>query len=252
MGETLLWTFISRTCAESIGLSTAKLQTTVLCRLIRPGFAWNVQFVLMASTRAILFDADGVLIHAERFSVHLQREYGITNDKTHSFFTGVFQRCLVGEANLKEVIEPYVAQWGWRGTVEELLHVWFTSEHTVDEEMVEIIMSLKEFGAKCFLVTNNEKCRTEYMRAQMGFGEIFDEVYSSASVGHLKMDPQFFRIVTDDIRERFLAGLEPQEVAFFDDDQKNIESAGQFGVQAHLFADLSNFKLQLGTLGLKI
>lgn len=52
--------------------------------------------------KAVIFDADGVLIKAERFSLHLERDYGITKERTLPFFTGIFKDCLIGKADLKE------------------------------------------------------------------------------------------------------------------------------------------------------
>jgi beta-phosphoglucomutase-like phosphatase (HAD superfamily) len=38
--------------------------------------------------KVVLFDADGVLINTELFSVHLARDYGISMETTLPFFTG--------------------------------------------------------------------------------------------------------------------------------------------------------------------
>jgi hypothetical protein len=47
--------------------------------------------------KAILFDADGVVIFPWRFARHLAREHGITPEMTRGFFQGVFEDCLVGK-----------------------------------------------------------------------------------------------------------------------------------------------------------
>lgn len=45
--------------------------------------------------RAILFDADGVIIHPYRFRAWLEREHAISPAMTAPFFAGVFsRRCL--------------------------------------------------------------------------------------------------------------------------------------------------------------
>ncbi len=58
--------------------------------------------------KTILFDADGVLINGGQFSSHLEKDYGITREITAPFFTGPFIECLIGNADLKEVIPPYI------------------------------------------------------------------------------------------------------------------------------------------------
>jgi putative hydrolase of the HAD superfamily len=201
--------------------------------------------------KAILFDADGVLINANRrFSLQLAEEHGISFEKTLPFFSGIFQQCLVGKAELKEAIAPHLADWGWKGTVDELLHYWFTSEHRVDDELVALIHEIKKMGIRCFLATNNEKCRALYMENEMGFGKVMDKVYSSASVGHLKTDQNFFYKVLVDIKENFIPEIVANEVVFFDDDQKNIDTGITFGLNAVLYTDLESFKQKIAEIGL--
>ena len=148
-----------------------------------------------------------------------------------------------------DALGPHLRDWGWKGTVDELLTFWFESEHHTDAHMIEIIGSIRGLGIRCFLATNQEQRRVDYMREKMGFGSVFDKLYSSAGIGHLKSDEEFFRIMTDDICENFLPDLQPGEVAFFDDSLGNVEAAQRFGIQASLFTDIEGFQRKLGELG---
>ena len=75
--------------------------------------------------RAILFDADGVVINTtERFSSYLEREYGISTKLTAPFFLGRFQDYIVGKADLKEEINKYLLSWGWKKSVDDFLRYW--------------------------------------------------------------------------------------------------------------------------------
>ncbi len=199
--------------------------------------------------KAVIFDADGVVINAERFSVQLEREYGISADSVLPFFTGVFQECLIGKADLKEVITPHLAEWGWKGTVDELLTFWFASEHKIDQEIITSISSIKE-KTHVFMATNQEQCRVNYMISERGFGELFEKVYSSASIGHLKANPDFFIKMIEDIRANFIPELTAEEVLFFDDSIENVEGAKKAGVDGVLFSDLNSFKEKIKQLGL--
>ncbi|HEX7651459.1 MAG TPA: HAD family hydrolase [Candidatus Paceibacterota bacterium] len=203
----------------------------------------------MPAIKAVVFDADGVLIHTEPFSVQLERTYGIAVERVLPFFKGVFQEALVGKTDVKDALGPHLRDWGWKGTVDELLTFWFESEHHTDAHMIEIIGSIRGLGIRCFLATNQEQRRVDYMREKMGFGSVFDKLYSSAGIGHLKSDEEFFRIMTDDICENFLPDLQPGEVAFFDDSLGNVEAAQRFGIQASLFTDIEGFQRKLGELG---
>src|SRR5258708_4767313 len=128
----------------------------------------------------LLFDADGVLINGAKFSVQLAKDYGISPEKTRSFFTNEFNRCLVGEADLKEELQKHIKGWGWKGSVDELMEYWFRVEHTIDQDLILYIQQLRSQGIKCFVATNQEKYRAKYMLENMRFAQSFDGVLASA------------------------------------------------------------------------
>jgi putative hydrolase of the HAD superfamily len=198
--------------------------------------------------KAIVFDADGVLINAERFSTQLEREYGIPTERVLPFFTGIFQHCLVGKAELRKEIQPHLSEWGWKSSVDDLLTFWFTSEHAIDDEMLSIVKSLKD-KVPVFMATNQEQCRAEYMAKEMGFSDVFTKIYSSAGIGHLKANPEFFARMLEDIQKNFIPGIQPTEVLFFDDSEENVKSAQNFGVQGVLFSGIEGFKEKLTEVG---
>src|SRR3989338_991215 len=143
--------------------------------------------------KAIIFDADGVLVHSDRkFSVKLAEKHGISLEMTLPFFKGPFQECLVGNLDLKEVIVPYLDKWGWDKGVDMLLDYWFSLESKTDKELIRYIKELRKKGIICLLATNNEKHRFEYMMNKMGLKNVFNKTYASAHLGHKKPDQKFF------------------------------------------------------------
>ena len=66
----------------------------------------------MSMIKTVIFDADGVLVNGERFSVIMARELETNPVMEKEFFTGPFQECLVGRADLKESVEPYLRDFG--------------------------------------------------------------------------------------------------------------------------------------------
>ena len=61
--------------------------------------------------KGILFDVDGVVVKSEMFSVQYQKKFEISNDEMLPFFTGIFQECIVGKADLKEALPEWLAKW---------------------------------------------------------------------------------------------------------------------------------------------
>lgn len=187
--------------------------------------------------KVIIFDADGVLINGERFSLRLAKEYGISLEQTAPFFTGPFNDCLVGNADLKEAIAPYLKEWRWEKSVDAFLEYWFSSEHSLDDELIAYIQKLRGQGIKCFVATNQEKHRAQYMLEKMGFADSFDKLYASAHLGHKKPSIVFYdKLLTE------LGHVKKDEVLFWDDAQENIDGAKEFGIHAELYTTFENFK----------
>ncbi len=186
--------------------------------------------------KAIIFDADGVMIQSEMFSTVYTKDFGITLDKMLLFFNGRFQECLIGNADLKEEIKKYLTEWKWNKSVDEFLDYWFKAEHSINQPLVDYVIKLKSLGITCTLGTNQEKYRTEYMMNKMGFNNVFNYVFSSAYIGFKKPEHEFYRHITNTLK------LEPNQILLWDDTKGNIESAKEFGMNAEFYSSYEHFK----------
>ncbi len=187
--------------------------------------------------KVIIFDALGLLTKQEPLSAGLAREHGIPLEKSLPFFTGPLQDCVAGRADLKEIIVPYLHEWGWDQGVDGLLKYWFERDHKIDAGLVSYIKQLRNSGIICILGTNNEKYRVAYMLEKMGFNELFDKAYSSAYIGHKKPNLEFYERIFND-----LDSIQKEEVLFWDDKAENIEGARNFGILAEQYTSFEEFK----------
>lgn len=189
------------------------------------------------SLRAILFDADGVILHPYRFRAWLEREHAITPSMTAPFFNGVFsQQCLVGRANLADALAPYLPGWGWQGTVAEFIAAWLEVENAPDERMLAAVESLRRAGYTVCLATSQEANRAAYMRSVMGFDRLFDRLFISCEMGCQKPEPAYFRRVEAEL------GLRGEELLFWDDNPGWAAAARACGWQADVFEDYEAFE----------
>jgi putative hydrolase of the HAD superfamily len=140
--------------------------------------------------KAVLFDADGVVINPRmQFSRFLAEVFEIPPQMTRGFFTGVFNDCLTGRADLLAVLPPYLEEWGWPGDTADFLRLWMAKDDCPDLRLLAHIQRLRADGLLCGLATLQEKHRAAYMREAMGFSRRFDRLFFSCELGCLKPDP---------------------------------------------------------------
>lgn len=189
--------------------------------------------------KTVIFDINGVVVDSTMFSAQLEKDHGIPRSLLIPFFHGIFQKCLIGEADLREEILPYYRYWGWKGTLDELLLYWFRVEGAIDKRIIKLIKRLKQSGKFCCAATNQEKYRTEYLKKEMGLKNIFNLFFSSADLACKKPEAIFYEKVFASINGKL--SVKKEEIFFIDDDEKNIEGAANFGFQTFLYQDFEIF-----------
>ncbi|MDO8463345.1 MAG: HAD-IA family hydrolase [bacterium] len=182
----------------------------------------------------VLFDGDGVTIKEGRlFSEVLLESHGISMEAMQPFFKGPFQRCVVGEADLKEELAKVIGGWGWSGTVDALMHYWFSTGDNLNEEIVSLIKNLRATGVPCYLVSNNEHYRGAYLWNRLR--HLFDGAFISGDVGFKKNQEAFFAHVVQKVHVTDRASI-----LLIDDDQENVETAKSFGIDAVHYRQFSD------------
>ena len=195
--------------------------------------------------KVILFDADGVTLKsAHLFSEQIQIDYGIKTETLQPFFNGIFKQCTIGKADLKEELVKVIGEWGWKGTVEELMEYWFTKGTHVDEDVDAYVRSLRDQGVRCFMTTDQEKYRGEYLNVLLGNGKVFEQVFYSAEIGHVKKEPEYFEHVYQVLSE-IMGSIDKNEILFIDDGEKNVEAAKIFGLDGYFYRNLDELKMFL-------
>jgi putative hydrolase of the HAD superfamily len=195
--------------------------------------------------QAVCFDADGVIVNPQlQFARHLDQQHGISPQMTRGFFSSVFNDCLVGKASLRAMLPAYLAEWGWESSLEDFIQTWLQTEHIVDERLKSAIQDLRQQGITCCLATSQEHNRAAYMKTEMGFQDLFDQLFFSCEIGSQKPAPAFYAHI-----EKTLA-LETEALLFWDDSLKNVAAARARGWQAEQYTGFEVFKNTMGKFGL--
>lgn len=190
--------------------------------------------------KIILFDCDGLIIkHEKYFNQRMLEQKGIQTDAERQklFFNNEFLLCETGKADLKQELSSRLNIWNWQGSTEELMDFWFSGESTVDARMKDYIVRLREKGIKCFLSTNNEKYRTEYLWDVICLKSFLDGLFSSGYLGYLKPEVRFWQEVCKDFPD-----ISKEEILVWDDQESTIHSAKEYGLNAEFYEGFESFK----------
>jgi putative hydrolase of the HAD superfamily len=190
--------------------------------------------------RAMVFDADGVLVRPKTWFLEpAERVYGVPKAEFMAFIHGEFKRCCTGELELLDVLPVYLERWGVSISAQEFVQTWIEHEHHVDQALLERIQAIRQAGTPCYLGTNQERNRANYMKREMGLEAALDGVFASSDLGARKPDRAFYE------RVQTALGLEPQAILFWDDSSANVEAARAVGWQAELFTTFEVFEKRL-------
>jgi len=188
--------------------------------------------------KAILFDVDGVLIkRREYFSERFSREQNIPLELILEFFKNEFKQCSLGKADLKEELKKYLDRWNWKGSVDELLEYWFAGESEIDTYVLSAIDELRAQGKLCYLATNQEQYRKQYLLENLGLKNHFDGCFASCDTAHSKKEKEFY----DEVFKK-LEGIEREEIVFLDSDQEIVDVANSVGIQGKLYRNFDMIK----------
>ena len=194
----------------------------------------------------IILDTDGIVVHREMyFSQRFSQTFGVPPEKVLRFFKNEFQLCLTGKADLKEELSKYTPEWGWTKSVDDLLMFWFENENTIDQKILEHIQTLRKKGVCSYIDTNNEKYRAAYLFDNLGLKQFFDGTFSSAQLGCLKPQQEFWSAIHDALGKPNKA-----DVLVWDDDHEHVEAAKLFGFHAERYSDFDTFTNRMSSFGL--
>lgn len=190
--------------------------------------------------KCVIFDADGVVINFEYFTVELERKYGISHKNVQPFFKDKFYNCLVGKSDLKTEIKPYLKNWGWKKSVNAFLEFWFKTEDRPNKNLIDYIKKIHAKKVVTVLATNQEKYRTRFMANEMNFKNVFHMIISSADAKSKKPHKKFFSFIYKQLKQKY--GFKKEEIVFWDDNDKNVSAANKFGFQSFQYLKFSMFR----------
>jgi putative hydrolase of the HAD superfamily len=184
---------------------------------------------VVSEISTVLFDADGVLQRA--LPGWLENLAALVPaGRAEEFVTEVMtaeRLPLRGEGSFPDELAKVLARWNVTTPLGEVLANWARIE--VFPDVLDVVRRLRDAGIGCYLATNQHAFRTAYMRANLGYDELFDDEFYSCELGLAKPDPAYFTTILDRI------GRSGPDTLFVDDNPSNVDGARAAGLHAEYF-----------------
>ncbi|WP_084397368.1 HAD family hydrolase [Henriciella aquimarina] len=184
--------------------------------------------------KVIAWDFDGVLNANMDGGIFLwmttfEQDTGLSMRSLASYlFSGRFQKAMVGEADLHELVGDWAEKEGVPHRAGEVIDYWFDKDHIPDTKTLDIVRRAREAGAINVIATNNEAYRAAFIE-EKGFGEHMHEVFAAGRMCLAKPDLAYFKHIEDAL------GYFGKDVILIDDFEENVDAARRHGWDAHLF-----------------
>lgn len=196
-------------------------------------------------TRTVLFDVDGVLIHGchsnpEKvvpWDKDLRADMGVDPDEFRKeFIFDIFvKKVIIGQMSLLEALDRTLPRLGYRGPAMAFAGYWLMKDSKVNEAMLDVVRRLKAAGgSRLFLATNQEHMRAQWLWQTLKFGELFEDMFHSARVGHAKPAKPYFDWVSNRL------GPQAEKPLFFDDREDIVKAARAHGWEAVQVDDIGD------------
>lgn len=194
--------------------------------------------------KAVIFDLGGVIVGHEPMTKEIARilevkdaqefwhELNLINPKlcsgkmsSDSFWKKVIKK-YSPKASLKEINKPW--------------HYEYDKHTTLDEEVVELIKSLKK-KYKLGLISNTIPEHTRFNR-ERGFFQYFDSIILSHEVGMSKDNIKIFHIALEELK------VKAEESVFIDDTLEWVKKAKSIGMKGIHFKNAKQLEKELKLL----
>jgi len=194
----------------------------------------------------IAFDVDGVLVRASDengyyWQQELAHDFGIDMDEVARFFETDWDACILGQADLDDVLPPYLERWGYAGGVHDFLGYWFAHDCRLDTDLLDAIDRLDP-ASRLVIATNQDRHRARYLWENLELHRRFERMFASSAMGARKPDHAFWHHVTTTVDP-----AHPRDIMLIDDSETNVTAAREFGWQAIHYRDRSDLDGLLGS-----
>jgi putative hydrolase of the HAD superfamily len=115
-------------------------------------------------------------------------------------------------------------------SADDFIQYWLEKDLNWYMPVLDLAAELKSAGHTLYIGTNQDRIRSEYIRAQPEIGNIFTAVFPSCDLGISKPNPEFYSKIVERVSKNDFNSF-----IVIDDDHRNIEAAKKSGLKGIYF-----------------
>ena len=179
-----------------------------------------------------LFDIDGVIIRLpSRYSLILENRGYLNATKALDKFYTSDVMCTTGKVDPLIYINTFLPEFGWLKGSEAFFDEKFEYESRyLDKILLEKIQDLRKTGKRCYLATDQNNYRKDYLLNKLDLKSKFDGWFVSAEIGYRKIENEYWEFVIARLKELY-PGIKCNEIVFVDDREENIIKAKEYSLK---------------------
>lgn len=183
----------------------------------------------------IIFDIGGILFDDSKENINkVLKENGERIYK--KAYSGNFKKCLLGEMTVSDHIESLKNDMDYEQINYVLNKNNLNRSYPLLEKNFKYIASLKDQGYDLYLLSNITEESYSYVKDKIGIDKIFKGGIYSYQEHFMKPDMKIYELIIKKYK------LKKEETIFFDDKEKKVIAANQFGIKSEKFASIQDIK----------
>ena len=197
--------------------------------------------------KIFLFDVGGVI----KYPFKIKKSYELLNVKTdyetfEKFFRKICALTEAGKISDEDFFNGLIREFDLDLDLEEIIDKYNTLQGLYNNDVLELLKKIRNNGYKVCILSNLKKIDYDNFLKDVP-KECYDKFYKSYEIGYNKPDKEIYEYVIKDL------GVNPHDIIFFDDNEKNVNGAKEIGIDArcvdvyHLvdyFKENNNFDIE--------
>ena len=186
----------------------------------------------------IIFDIGGIMFDdsTENISNILNEDATLLCKKVYG---ETFLDCVLGNTEVSDYIESFKDDIDYKKIKYILSRDNLHISYPLIKDNFYYISKLKDTGYNLYILSNITRDSYEYVNDTIDINRIFDGGIYSYQEGLVKPDRRIYELIVD----RY--NLNKDETLFFDDKQRNVDAANEFGIKGVLFKTIEDVENNL-------